>query len=110
VLISSLIILPFLGIIIILSIISYDLNDDNRLIKLTTLFITIIELILSLIIWVLFDNSSKYFQFVQEKYIIGHYDFYMGVDGLSIYFILLTTLIIPISVISNWKSIEKKII
>jgi NADH-ubiquinone oxidoreductase chain 4 len=110
VLISSLIILPFLGIIIILSIISYDLNDDNRLIKFTTLSITIIELILSLVLWILFDNSSKYFQFVQEKYIVGHYDFYMGVDGLSIYFILLTTLIIPISVISNWKSIEKKII
>jgi len=49
----------------------------------------------------LFDNSSKYFQFVQEKYKIGQYDVYLGIDGISIYFILLTTLIIPISIISN---------
>jgi len=49
----------------------------------------------------LFDNSSKHFQFVQEHYVIGYYDFYLGIDGLSIYFILLTTLIMPISIISN---------
>ncbi|GAB4045211.1 hypothetical protein GCM10028774_66570 [Spirosoma jeollabukense] len=49
----------------------------------------------------LFNNSSKHFQFVQEHYKIGYYDFYLGIDGLSIYFILLTTLIMPIAIISN---------
>jgi len=38
---------------------------------------------------------------VQEHYVIGYYDFYLGIDGLSIYFVLLTTLIMPIAIISN---------
>jgi NADH-ubiquinone oxidoreductase chain 4 len=63
-----------------------------------------------LIIWVLFDNSSKHFQFVQEHYTIGQYDIYLGLDGLSIYFVLLTTIIMPISLLSNWKSITDKTI
>ena len=47
-------------------------------------------------------------QFILEKYTIGYYDFYLGVDGISIYFVILTTLIIPISIISNWKSLKEK--
>ena len=109
-LLLTLILLPLFGILLISSIIAYDISENLKLLKITTLTITILDLIVSLIVWVLFDNSSKHFQFVQEQYNIGHYDFYLGVDGLSIYFILLTTLIIPISLISNWKSIKDKTI
>ena len=84
-------------------------KDNLNLIKEISLTVTVIDLIISLVIWLLFDNSSKHFQFVQEHYTIGYYDFYLGIDGLSIYFILLTTLIMPISIISNWKSINQKI-
>ena len=72
------------------------------------LTVTIINLIISLIIFILFDYSSKQFQFVQEHYQVSHYDIYLGVDALSIYFVLLTTIIMPISIISNWKSIKDK--
>lgn len=107
-LITMLVVIPFIGIIIILSQTSYELNGKNTLMKSSALFITVIELIICLIVWVLFDNSNKYFQFIQEKYTVGYYDIYLGVDGLSIYFLLLTALIMPISLISNWKSIENK--
>jgi len=50
VLISLLVTIPFIGIIIILSLESYDLSDDYRLLKSTALFITIIDLALSLLI------------------------------------------------------------
>lgn len=86
---------------------SYNIVSIKTL-KSTALFITIVDLILSLTIWVLFDNSSKHYQFVQEHYNIAHYDFYLGVDSLSIYFVLLTTFIMPISIMSNWKSISKR--
>lgn len=46
---------------------------------------------------------------MQEYRDISYFDLYLGVDGLSIYFILLTTLIIPISLVSNWKSITKDV-
>jgi NADH-ubiquinone oxidoreductase chain 4 len=106
-LLLSLIIIPIFGILTILSFISYN---NIKLLKSSALFFSILNLIISLIIWVLFDNSSKYFQFIQEHYIIGNYDFYLGIDGLSLYFILLTTIIMPISILSNWKSITEKTI
>jgi NADH-ubiquinone oxidoreductase chain 4 len=94
-----------------------DLEDENNLkdrqnnnnAKLVALVISLISLLTSFWIWLLFNNSSKYFQYIQETHKIGHYDIYLGVDGLSIYFILLTTIIIPITIISNWKSINEKV-
>lgn len=101
---------PILGCILILLLNTYDKSKNKVLLKTITLSVTSINLIISLIIWILFNNSSKYFQFLQEQYTIGYYDFYFGIDGLSLYFILLTTIIIPISIISNWKSIKEKIV
>jgi len=104
----ALILLPLLGIFLVSSISTFNIQigKTNNL-KIIALAVTIVNLLVSLIIFILFDNSSKHFQFVQEHYQISYYDFYLGVDGLSIYFVLLTTLIMPISIISNWKSIKK---
>lgn len=104
------IITPLLGIITILSLIYYDTSEEKTTLKIISLFVTTLDLFVSLVIWILFDNSSKHFQFVQERFSVAYYDFYLGVDGISIYFILLTTLIIPISIISNWKSIKDRVI
>ena len=111
-LLLTLILMPLYGIFLIVSQFSYNKTDEHenlKLLKIISLAVTIINLIISLVIWLLFNNTSKHFQFVQEHYIIGYYDFYLGIDGLSIYFVLLTTLIMPISIISNWKSINNKI-
>ena len=102
----SLLIIPILGILLISMTISYNYTEKNiKFIKFTALTTSIINFILSLIVYILFDFSINQFQFVQEYHEINYYDFYLGIDGLSIYFILLTTLIIPISLLSNWKSI-----
>jgi NADH-ubiquinone oxidoreductase chain 4 len=77
--------------------------------KIISLIISIINLFISLIIFILFDYSSNQFQFVQEYYKISSYDFYLGIDGLSIYFVLLTTIIVPIALLSNWTSINENI-
>ena len=102
---SVLILLPLLGTLVV-----FIFSEENKMntLKITCLILTVIDLLISLIIWFLFDNSFKHFQFMQEHYTVGHYDFYLGLDGLSIYFVLLTTLIAPISIISNWKSINSK--
>ena len=67
------------------------------------------NLFISLIIFILFDFSTNQFQFVQEYHSISYYDFYIGLDGLSIYFVLLTTIIMPIAILSNWTSISENI-
>jgi NADH-ubiquinone oxidoreductase chain 4 len=103
-LLSSLLLIPILGIFAIV------FNKDNgfsaNTIKFIALTSSILTLFLSLIIFILFDFSTNQFQFVQEYHSISYFDFYLGVDGLSIYFILLTTIIIPISLLSNWNSIK----
>lgn len=53
----------------------------------------------------LYNFSSNQFQFVQEHYRISSFDIYLGVDGISIYFVLLTTIIMPIAILSNWESV-----
>ena len=86
-LLLGLILMPMLGIFFIFTYNSYDLKVYTKNLKIIALSVTIIDLVISLIIWLLYDNSSKHFQFVQEHYKIGYYDFYLGIDGLSIYFI-----------------------
>ncbi|WP_461117894.1 hypothetical protein, partial [Spirosoma jeollabukense] len=61
----------------------------------------IINLIISLIVYILFDSNTNQFQFVQEHYNLSFFDIYLGVDGISIYFVLLTTIIMPIAILSN---------
>ena len=107
-LLTNLVLVPFLGIIVILCLASHLSHDKNYILKITALSFSCITLIISFVIWLLFNNSSICFQFIQEKYTIGYYDIYFGIDGISIYFVILTTLIIPISIISNWKSIKEK--
>ena len=89
---------------------SYDTSAlNNRRIKVTGLITSIVNLLCSLLIFILFDFSVNQFQFVQEYYEVSSYDFYLGIDGLSIYFVLLTTIIVPIALLSNWKSIQENI-
>lgn len=105
----SLLLIPLIGILIILFKTSYGLNiKGSNQIKQIGLTTSIINLIVSLIIFILFDFSGKEYQFIQieEHYNLSYYDLYLGVDGISIYFILLTTIIIPIALISNWNSIQ----
>ena len=105
-----LLLLPIIGISIITTGISYEVNNLNiTRIKTIALATSIINLFISLIIFILFDFSNNQFQFVQEYHKISSFDFYLGLDGLSIYFVLLTTIITPIALLSNWNSISKNV-
>jgi NADH-ubiquinone oxidoreductase chain 4 len=73
------------------------------------LFVSIINLILSLIIFITYDFSNIDYQFVQEIKEFNGLNIYMGIDGISIYFVLLTTLITPLVLLSNWYSISENI-
>ena len=84
-------------------------NNITKKIKCIALFTSIINLFLSLLIFIAYDFSSNLFQFVREYHKISLFDIYLGIDGISIYFVLLTTILIPISLLSNWKSITDNI-
>ena len=96
-LLTSLVLVPIIGILSI--VINNKLSINNM--KYIALTSSIINLFISLIIFILFDFSTNQFQFVQEYHNISYFDFYLGIDGLSIYFVLLTTIIMPIAILSN---------
>ena len=98
---------PFIGIFIIYTTVSYNKHDLT--IKVIALSATIINLIISLLIYIIYDFSNNQYQFVQEYHQLGNFDIYLGIDGLSIYFVLLTTIIMPIALLSNWSSITENI-
>ena|ERR1700744_2466783 len=98
----SLLLIPIFGIFAISASMTYDLSNVNiTRIKKIALSTSIINLFVSLIAFVLFDSSNNQFQFVQEDYEISYFNFYLGLDGLSVYFVLLTTTITPIALLSN---------
>jgi NADH-ubiquinone oxidoreductase chain 4 len=94
--------MPIYGLFLVLSTISYDTkNLGRKLSKIIAFMISIVNLVICLIIYILYDFSSNQFQFVQEHFDISYFDIYLGIDGISIYFVLLTTIIMPISLMSN---------
>ena len=99
-----LITIPLIGILSIYT--NFFKSLDVRAIGLIT---SILNFIISLILFILFDYSNIEYQFVQEVYEINGLNIYLGIDGISIYFILLTTFIMPIVILSNWNSIKENI-
>src|SRR5271163_3483829 len=109
-LLTFLLLIPILGVFSISTGMSYELSSLNiKRIKIIGLSTSIVNLLVSLMVFILFDFSNNQFQFVQEYHEISSFDFYLGLDGLSIYFVLLTTMITPIALLSNWKSIKENI-
>src|SRR4029079_17100700 len=98
-LLISLLFIPLLGTMSIL--LGKDTGFSVENIKYLGLITSILNMSLALIIFIFFDFSTNLFQLVKENYKISYFNFKLGVDGLSIYFVLLTTIIAPISLMSN---------
>ena len=78
--------------------------------KYVAIFSSTANLLLALFLWYSFDSSTSNFQFVEEKnWIKGLINFQLGIDGISVLFILLTTFIAPICIFSGIQSIKFKI-
>jgi NADH-quinone oxidoreductase subunit M len=100
---------PLLGVLVLLFL-KPEQKNTTRWVALITSLITFI---LSLAVLVQFDPSSGEIQLeVQQSWIKvagWNIDFYMGVDGLSILLVLLTTLLTPISILSTWTAVEERV-
>jgi NADH-ubiquinone oxidoreductase chain 4 len=105
---SWLIIVPIIGSFLIIPINEKNFIDrSNRRMRSIALIASVINFILSLYLWWSFDSSCTHFQFVNDLNKISFCDFYLGVDGISLYFVLLTTFLTPIAILSNYKNIDK---
>ncbi len=112
---SILTFLPLIGagLLYFLSIVLRKFSHEFRdiLMKSVALAISLIVFILSLYIWQKFDPLSAAYQFEEKfEWISGYNIFYgLAIDGISLWFVLLTTFITPICILSSWKSVEKNI-
>ena len=103
---SSLILLPVLGAIFIF----FSKSNNNLTIKYLALFVSFANFILSLYLWYLFDTTTSEFQFLEERsWIKGFINYKVGVDGISILFIILTTFITPLCVVSVNDTIKNRL-
>ena len=104
---STLIFLPLISSIFIF--LSKNKKNNNSAVY-VSLFTSVATFFLSLFIWYSLDQTSSDFQFVEEKSWINDFiKFKLGVDGISILFIVLTTFIAPICIISCINSIKTRI-
>lgn len=106
-LLTYLLAVPVIGSILIL----FINKEKAQLIKYTGLTISIIAFIISLIIYFDFDNQSSTFQFVNKFNWIKdlNISYHVGIDGLSMLLILLTTFLTPLTLVSSWNGIKKKV-
>ena len=104
---STLIFLPLVSSLFIF--LSKDQKNNNSAIYIS-LFSSLATFILSLFLWYSLDLKSSDFQFVEERSWINDFiKFKLGVDGISILFIVLTTFITPICIISCINSIKDRV-
>ena len=106
--ISALILLPTIGSIFLLF--SKTNNENNLTIKYVALFTSAVNFLLSIYLWYLFDPSISEFQFIEDRtWLVGFVNYKVGVDGISILFIILTTFITPLCIISVNNTIKVKL-
>ena len=103
-----LLLIPILGSIILLFIEENTANDQKK-IKNISITTSLINLLLSLLIWVEFDGNISDYQFVYEFNSLSFCHLNIGIDGISLYYVLLTTFITPIALLSNYNNINKNV-
>ena len=103
---SSLILLPIIGSLFLLF--SKDKNSNTG--KYVALFTSFVNFLISIYLWYQFDPSTSNFQFVEDReWLKGFINYKVGIDGISILFIVLTSLITPLCIISVNNTIKDRL-
>ena len=102
--------LPLVGAVLII-IIRGDEEVVARNARWAALWTSLFTFALSLFLWTGFDTSTANFQFVEKAEWIASYGitYHMGVDGISVFFVLLSTFLTPICVLASWEAIQSRV-
>ncbi len=105
-LLSSIILCPFIGALFILFAIK-----DAKTSKIIALLSSLFSLILSILIYLSFDKNSSGFQLQEIHPLIKtiNCNYHLGIDGISIFFIILTSILTPICILASWHSITERV-
>ncbi|RCW27828.1 NADH dehydrogenase subunit M [Ciceribacter lividus] len=106
---STVTFLPLVGVALLL-LTREDTALGRRNIRNVALLTTVFTFVVSLFIWIGFDNSNPGFQMVEKHAWLGTgISYHVGVDGISMLFVILTTLLMPFCILASWVSVEKRL-
>lgn len=106
---SAVTFLPLVGVALLL-LTREDSPYGRRNILNVALLTTVFTFVLSLFIWIGFDNSNPGFQMVEKAEWLGTgISYHLGVDGISMLFVILSTFLMPFCVLASWHSVEKRL-
>jgi NADH-ubiquinone oxidoreductase chain 4 len=105
---NLLLLVPVIGSLILIPI-KEDSIKNQSIMKNIALIASLINFLISIFMWLEFDSNTTQYQFVYEFNQISFCQFNIGIDGISIYFVLLTTFVTPIAILSNYTNITKNI-
>jgi NADH-quinone oxidoreductase subunit M len=107
---SIIIFVPLVGIFFIL-LIRGDEETTARNARAIALWTSVVTFLVSLGIWINFDNSTSEFQFVEKIIWIPSLDltYHVGVDGISMFFVILATLLTVVCILASWVSITDRV-
>ncbi|WP_156850891.1 NADH-quinone oxidoreductase subunit M [Bartonella refiksaydamii] len=106
---STVTFLPLVGVLLILFI-KDDSEAARHNIRNVAFFTTVFVFIISLIIWAGFDNTNPNFQMIEKFNWLGsgiHY--HMGIDGISVLFVVLSAFLLPFCVLASWENIKDRL-
>ena len=104
----SLLLIPLIASLLLLPIPENSFKNEERM-KVIALSASLINLFISILLWIQFDSSVTGYQFTIEFNELSFCHFNIGIDGISLYYVLLTTFITPIALLSNYKNIYKNL-
>jgi NADH-quinone oxidoreductase subunit M len=109
-LLSIIIAVPLVGAVALLFINNRD-NRHEGLIRWLAVVWSVLELALTLLLWLWFERASADFQFVERHVWIPAFgiDYAVGVDGISLFLVVLTAFLTPLSLLSSWESLHGRV-
>lgn len=106
---STVTFLPLIGALLIF-LIKDEGEAARRNIRNVALLTTVFVFILSLVVWAGFDNSDAGFQMVEKiEWLGGGISYHMGVDGISVLFVVLSAFLMPFCILASWVSVQKRL-
>lgn len=101
--------LPLVGVGLLL-LMKGDSEAGRRNVLLISLATSVVTFVVSLFIWTGFDNSNPGYQFVEKmNWLNTGIAYHVGVDGISMLFVILSTFLVPFCILASWYSVEKRI-
>jgi NADH-quinone oxidoreductase subunit M len=101
--------LPLVGVLFIMMM-GGETEAEKRNARWVALWTTLITFAISLMMVWRFDAGSPEFQFVEKRpWLGGAINYHMGVDGISLPFVILTTALMPLCIIASWGAIQRRV-